>query len=76
MTSAARVVEWVRTVLISAALAAALTAPLLVRSPAHPAQITSERCVTHEVVMQMGDQTIAIPRRTTCTSSNHRTDRR
>jgi len=72
MTSAARVVEWVRTVLISAALAAALTAPLLVRSPARPAQVTSERCVTHEVVMQVGKQTIAIPRQTTCNPTSNK----
>jgi len=69
MAGAARVVEWVRTALISAALAAAQTTPL-VRSPTHPAQITSEKCMTREAVMQVGDQTIAIPKQTTCTHSN------
>jgi len=73
MSTAARAVEWVRTALISAALAAALTVPLVVRSPAHPAQVTSERCVTQEAVVQRGNQTIAIPRKTTCNpTSNHR----
>jgi len=72
MTRAARAVEWVRTVLISAALAAALTVPLVVRPPAHPAQVTSERCMTREVIVQVGSQTIAVPRKTTCTNLNHR----